>query len=105
VTWNKPVRKTWRRSDTGLHFRSRNTRSCKALRLSGGWAFAGPSPAQQLSDHLGLEAVVRFSPAAGLAGLEGTNCSAHPPNPSGRHPPIQLSHDESEGDEHRDGNA
>jgi endonuclease/exonuclease/phosphatase family metal-dependent hydrolase len=34
-------------------------------------AFAGPSPAQQLSDHLGLEAVVRFSPAAGLAGLDG----------------------------------
>jgi len=34
-------------------------------------AFTSPSPAQQLSDHLGLEAVVRFSPAAGLAGLDG----------------------------------
>ncbi|HWW00368.1 MAG TPA: endonuclease/exonuclease/phosphatase family protein [Candidatus Acidoferrum sp.] len=34
-------------------------------------AFAGPSPAQQLSDHLGLEAVVRFSPAVGPACLDG----------------------------------
>ena len=34
-------------------------------------AFASPSPAQQLSDHLGLEAVVSISPGAGLAGLIG----------------------------------
>ena len=32
-------------------------------------AFASPSPAQQLSDHLGLEAVVKLSPGARLAGL------------------------------------
>lgn len=34
-------------------------------------AFASTSPAQQLSDHLGLEAVVKLSPGAGLAGLIG----------------------------------
>jgi hypothetical protein len=32
-------------------------------------AFTGSSPAQQLSDHLGLEAVVKLSPSVGLAGL------------------------------------
>jgi endonuclease/exonuclease/phosphatase family metal-dependent hydrolase len=32
-------------------------------------AFTGSSPARQLSDHLGLEAVVKLSPSVGLAGL------------------------------------
>ena len=34
-------------------------------------AFTGPSPPQQLSDHLALEAVVKLSPGDGMVGLPG----------------------------------
>jgi len=70
VTWNKLSAKPGAGQTLDYVF-VREHQALQSVQAFARVAFAGPTPAQQLSDHLGVEAVVNLRLGAGLAALDG----------------------------------
>ena len=70
VTWNKLSAKPGA-GQTLDYFFVHETQALQGVVAFARVAFAGPSPAMQLSDHLGLEVVVKLGVDAALVGADG----------------------------------
>jgi endonuclease/exonuclease/phosphatase family metal-dependent hydrolase len=69
VTWNNLSAKPGAGQTLDYIF-VRASRALQSVKAFTRVAFAGPSPAQRLSDHFGLETIVEWSVGAALAGLD-----------------------------------